>query len=62
VTSGTPEPTASTLWLPAASRNAKRESEFIALSCVPTATRTRYLLLRRHFRSIVMQCQMSPAV
>jgi hypothetical protein len=30
------------------------------LTCAPTATRTRDLLLRRHFRSVAWRCQMWP--
>lgn len=32
------------------------------MTCAPTATRTRDLLLRRHFRSVAVGCWMSPDV
>jgi len=32
------------------------------LTCAPTATRTRDLLLRRHFQSVAGRCRVSPDV
>jgi len=32
------------------------------LTCAPTATRTRDLLLRRHFQSVAGWCRVSPDV
>jgi hypothetical protein len=32
------------------------------MTCAPTATRTRDLLLRRHFQSVAGRCQMWPDV
>jgi len=37
-------------------------SEDVAIACAPTATRTRDLLLRRHFRSVPGRCWMWPDV
>ena len=50
------------LWLPAASRNGEGVIEFNSLTCAPTATRTRDLLLRRHFRSVPVRCYTWPDV
>ena len=40
------------VWLPAALRNVEDATEFSIVTCAPTATRTRDLLLRRHSRNI----------
>ena len=37
-------------------------SEDVAIACAPTATRTRDLLLRRHFRSVPGRCCVWPDV
>jgi len=37
-------------------------NEKYPFTCAPTATRTRDLLLRRHFRSMVRRCRVSPDV
>jgi hypothetical protein len=46
--------------LPRRHHAACRESR--PLTCAPTATRTRDLLLRRHFRNVAWRCHMWPDV
>src|ERR1700676_202218 len=62
VTWPTPGAAVAALWLPAASRNVERQIRICLLNCAPTATRTRDLLLRRHFRSVAGWCRMWPDV
>jgi hypothetical protein len=58
----TAEPAPRSLWLPIWLPGDRIEAGIRTLTCAPTATRTRDLLLRRHFRSVAGRCRVWPDV